>query len=187
MSGGVTRERQGGIQAFRWRCLRCYQAEAMARHDGLRRFASSLLDRLVLDDAHAGTDHSLSDLRRSVTRDLENLLNTRREWLGEISDDLPEVARSLTAYGLPDFTNRDLGVDDDRRFVERTIQQVIEIFEPRLERIVVSVDDARSVKISRSVHFRIDAHLRVDPQPEPVVFDAVLELQSKQYEVRGDQ
>ncbi len=158
----------------------------MARPATARRFSASLLDRLTDDLGEVNAGKSLVELRRSVTRDLENLLNTRRELLGEVPARTVELGRSLKAYGLPDFTSYDLVIDDDRREVERTIQKVIETFEPRLERIVVAVDEGRSETAVRSVHFRIDAHLRVDPQPEPVVFDAVLELNSQQYEVRGD-
>jgi len=35
------------------------------------------------------------------------------------------------------------------------------------------------------VHFRIDALLRLDPAPEPVTFDTVLQLGTQQYVVKG--
>jgi type VI secretion system protein ImpF len=35
------------------------------------------------------------------------------------------------------------------------------------------------------LRFRIDALLRVDPAPEPVTFDAVLQLNTQQYLVKG--
>jgi len=162
----------------------------MARIDGLRRFTPSLLDRLIGGDDTTASPRSrgmsLSELRQSVTRDLENLLNTRRVLLGELPERLTEVCRSLQAYGLPDFSSSDLRVEEDRLRIEETIQQAVERFEPRLERVVVFVDETRSSSANRRIHFRIDADLKVEPNPEPVMFDAVLELTSQQYEVKGE-
>ena len=41
----------------------------------------------------------LQRLKRGVIRDLENLLNTRRELLDEPLAGLPEVSRSVKVYG----------------------------------------------------------------------------------------
>lgn len=37
----------------------------------------------------------------------------------------------------------------------------------------------------RALRFRIDARLRVEPAPEPVTFDTVLQLHSGEYLVKG--
>jgi predicted component of type VI protein secretion system len=36
----------------------------------------------------------------------------------------------------------------------------------------------------RSIRFRIEAHLDVDPVPEPIVFDTVLKLGSSDFDVK---
>ena len=41
-------------------------------------------------------------------------------------------------------------------------------------------------ELERAVKFRIDAMLRVDPEPEPVTFDSVLDLSSRSFQVRGE-
>jgi type VI secretion system protein ImpF len=47
----------------------------------------------------------------------------------------------------------------------------------------VSLDTPRND--DRGLRFRIDAFLRVDPAPEAVTFDAVLQLNTQQYVVQG--
>jgi type VI secretion system protein ImpF len=38
----------------------------------------------------------------------------------------------------------------------------------------------------RSLHFRIDAVLQVEPESEPVTFDSVLQLNNKAFVVKGE-
>jgi type VI secretion system protein ImpF len=58
------------------------------------------------------------------------------------------------------------------------------MFEPRLEDIRVSI--LQMGDLHRSLHFRIEARLKVEPAPEPVTFDAMLQLGSGEYLVRGE-
>ena len=39
---------------------------------------------------------------------------------------------------------------------------------------------------ARGIRFHIQGLLRVDPKPEPISFDTVLELPCGQYDVKGD-
>ena len=59
------------------------------------------------------------------------------------------------------------------------------------EVVVRPVGGASSVARERSeheraIHFRIDAMLKVEPEPEPVTFDSLLKLDTKSFVVRGD-
>jgi type VI secretion system protein ImpF len=63
---------------------------------------------------------------------------------------------------------------------------VIRDFEPRLTNVEVKFDSDIVDKTKASLHYRIEALLRVDPAPEPVVFDTVLELGSRAFVVRRD-
>jgi type VI secretion system protein ImpF len=148
----------------------------------------SVLDRL-LDDRPGVTSEpvvsraqSLRALKRSVIRDLEALLNSRRELLDDPPEELTEVSRSLLTYGLPDFTSFNLGATDDRVRLRRCLEDVVTTFEPRLRRVRVSIESPRPHE--RALRFRIDALLRTDPAPEPVVFDMVLQLHTQEYVIQ---
>jgi type VI secretion system protein ImpF len=162
----------------------------MPRSDREVNVVPSLLDRL-LDDAPAvshepvpSRSQNVRALKASVARDLEALLNTRREILAELDDDWVQTRTSLMTYGLPDFTAFSLLGPKDRQRIRRVLEEAIAIFEPRLEHVHISLDAPRA--LDRALRFRVDAMLRVDPAPEPVTFDTVLQLPSQQYIVRGD-
>lgn len=129
------------------------------------------------------TPYTLSELRKSVSRDLEALLNTRRELLEELRPEFKELQNSLLNYGLPDFTAMSLLSPKDRKKVRRIVEQTITTFEPRLRSVEVTVEAAQGY--TQALHFRIEALLDIDPNPEPVTFDAVLQLSTAKYNVES--
>lgn len=131
----------------------------------------SVLDRLI--DQQNSHRFSVQQLRNSVRRDLENLLNTRRSWL-PINNKYPELAQSVLGYGLPDFTVMEMSSDEGCSWLCREIEKTIAIFEPRLTQVKVALRD-NDFEQDRILRLRIDAVLLADPLPEPVVFDSELE------------
>lgn len=134
------------------------------------RLQLSLLDRL-LDEAD--TKPSVAAIRRSVRRDLEALLNTRRCWLPRPAQ-YRELAKSVLGYGLPDFTVMELSTQEGRQWLCDEVERTIIRFEPRLTRISVVMKE-RETPLDRLLRLRIDAVLLVDPVPQPVAFDSELE------------
>lgn len=161
----------------------------MPRTDNEVRVTPSVLDRLldyepeVSREPIASRAKSLRLLKQSVRRDLEWLLNTRQVATG-LPESLKEVNRSLAAYGLPDFSNIGPQNPADQKRMLNEIEETIRTFEPRLEDVVVTMEPARDLE--RTMRFRIDARLKVEPAPEPVTFDTVLQLGSGQYIVQGE-
>ena len=160
----------------------------MPRSERESNLLASVLDRL-LDDRPGVTSEpvvsraqSLRALKKSVARDLEALLNTRRELLDDPPEELAEVSRSVLTYGLPDFTSFNLAATDDRVRLRRCLEDTVTTFEPRLRRVRVSIESPRPHE--RVLRFRIDALLRTDPSPEPVVFDKVLQLHTQEYVIQ---
>jgi type VI secretion system protein ImpF len=149
----------------------------------------SILDRLIDEQPENSREpaerrqQSVRELEMVVARDLECLLNSRQETLDELPSEYQELNRSLVTYGLPDFTSCSLAIEEDRLRVLRSVERTISRFEPRLLRVRVQLETPRNH--DRGLRFRIDALLRVDPSPEPVTFDAVLQLSTQQYVVQG--
>ena len=162
----------------------------MARGDREPNIVASLLDRLMDDEPGLSREpvpermQSLRQLEGAVARDLEAMLNTRREALEELSEDFKEVNRSLVNYGLPDFTSYSLLGEKDRARIRRGLEDTIATFEPRLQRVRVTLEAQR--EHDKALRFRVDALLRAEPSPEPVTFDAVLQLQNQEYRVKGN-
>jgi type VI secretion system protein ImpF len=147
----------------------------------------SVLDRLLDDEPSSKSDtlksrtQVLREMKQSVRRDLENLLNTRWKATGWPRH-LTEMERSLLNYGIPDISGTELGIAERRKRFERTIEQVIRDFEQRLRRVSVRLlDEAES--FDRVVKFEINALLRVEPAPEPVTYTSDLEPATGNFDV----
>lgn len=161
----------------------------MARTDNEVRVTPSVLDRLLDYEPElsreplASRAKSLRQFKQAVRRDLEWLLNTRQIAEG-LPPELKETNDSLAAYGLPDFTTLSTESAADQKRIKREVEETIRRFEQRLENVVVSFEPGRPTE--RGLRFRIDARLKVDPAPEPITFDTVLQLGSGQYLVREE-
>jgi type VI secretion system protein ImpF len=161
----------------------------MSRTDNEVRVQISVLDRLVDYEPEINREpistrsKNLRQLKQSVRRDLEWLLNTRQIATG-VPAELKEVKDSVLAFGLPDFTAMSIDNADDQKLIKREIEDAVHRFEQRLESVVVSIEPVRPTE--RVLRFRIDAHLKIDPAPEPITFDTVLQLGSGEYEVRTE-
>jgi len=149
----------------------------------------SVLDRL-LDYEPAETRETprsrsqlLRDLKQSIGRDLENLLNTRRRcksW----PENLAELEKSLANYGVPDLTAAALGSSAGREEFRRVFAEVVRLFEPRFTRVVVEML-GNSEPLDRTLRFRIKALLHAEAASEPVVFDSAMQPATGNVEVKG--
>jgi type VI secretion system protein ImpF len=147
----------------------------------------SILDRLMDDKPAEARDGArrfgVAQLKAVVARDLENLLNTRTEAVRIIPDAYPESQKSVAAYGLPDFMSYSLASPHDRDRIRRQLEQAIALHESRLTRVRVLIDQQKEHE--RMLRFRVDALLEMPPDREKVQFDAVLQLNTQTYQVRG--
>ncbi len=161
----------------------------MARNVAESSATVSVLDRLLDSEptnpyeAPMTRAESVRAVKTALRRDLEWLLNTRR-----IAEEPPaalkEVNRSLYIFGLPDLVGFSLSAIKDRNRLLRVLQNTIRIFEPRLANVrIVPLDQAEPGR--HTLAFRIDGLLIMDPAPEHVSFDTVLELSKGEYMVKG--
>jgi type VI secretion system protein ImpF len=100
-----------------------------------------------------------------------------------MADGYVECHKSVLAYGLPDLATVEAITGKQREAIGGRIRSIIEVFEPRLRDVVVKYEPGEN-QAARSIKFRIDARLCVDPAPE-VAFDTVLELASGQYAIKN--
>jgi type VI secretion system protein ImpF len=162
----------------------------MARWEPDQTVEQSLLERLIDLEPKNETEQpvtraqSVRQLKTSLRRDLEWLLNTRRS--PEADDHkYQELEKSLFHYGLPDLTTLNWESTHDRGYLARLIETAIGIFEPRLKRIKVSPIGELSAN-RHVLRFQIDGLLDMKPVAERISFDTVLQLSSGEYQVKGD-
>jgi type VI secretion system protein ImpF len=151
----------------------------MARVDKKKKLRPSIIDRLFDDqpdnqnEVDSGQHQKLKQLRSSVRRDLESLMNTRYRVI-EPGEEYQELDKSLLNYGLPDLATINITDLDKRKEFTSKMEMILREFEPRFKDVNVSYLDNND-NTDRTLRFRIDATLYADPSPEVVVFDSILE------------
>jgi type VI secretion system protein ImpF len=124
---------------------------------------------------------AINRYKDSVKRDLEWLLNTR-----QVVDDrlplYPEVSRSVYAYGLPDVTSVNVGSVQDQHELLHRMERCIEYFDKRLTKTEITIEPL--VGVNRVLRFTISGIVLMDPAPEEIVIDTILDPASGQYEVK---
>jgi type VI secretion system protein ImpF len=149
----------------------------------------SILDRLI--DEEPGTqvetprtrNQLLRDLKSSVRRDLENLLNTRRSMF-PIPDEREWLRQSVIGYGIPDFGMIPGGSDERREELRQDVEDTIRRFETRLKSLTVDLVIDPNDAARRIIRFRIDGMLHAEPAPEPVKFDSLLSVSRHEFQVK---
>jgi type VI secretion system protein ImpF len=145
-------------------------------------FVPGLLDRLMGDHGHGGPARlTLEQLKDSIARDLEALLNTRLALPAEAFAAWPEARRSILNYGLADFAGMCLTSATDREKVCASLKAAIETHEPRLAGVSAALE-LEDGSVNR-LHFVIHARLRLHPAGESVNFNAVLQPSSLRYSI----
>jgi type VI secretion system protein ImpF len=150
----------------------------------------SVFDRLIDQDRNVRAEapptrlQSMRELKASLRRDLEWLLNTRQS-LDVPPEGATELERSLHTYGLPDITSMSGSSAEDQKKLVRIMETALTNFEPRLANPKVRFVQTGEGK-THILRFVIDGLLRIDPAPEYVTFDTVLETVIGAYEVKGE-
>lgn len=132
----------------------------------------SLLERIrrLEKEAETGSPRDVSRGIRSVIDHLQRMLNTRQGSV-LIADD----------YGMPDFTNFP---EDDLKAtagdVERVIGQMIEKYEPRLQKVRVHFESKSGDMFD--LRFKLEADM-ISPSEQgksiPVVFETIVTSEGK--------
>src|SRR5690242_9184966 len=160
----------------------------MPPNDSGRAVQLSILDRLTDDEPAVRTEapitreKSLRMMRAAVQRDLEALLNTIRI-AEKVPETYSELRDSLWLYGLPDINSISLQNQQDEERLLRSLERAIQQFEPRLSRVRVTSYD-RILKSRQIVEFHVEAMLMIEPAPERIAFDTILEIGKGSYRVK---
>jgi type VI secretion system protein ImpF len=150
----------------------------------------SLLDRLIDLQPESHAEAPMHDweqarsFKASLCRDLAALLNIRRAEQ-DFDPAYEEATHSLLSFGITDFTAYNLKSGVDQEQVRRSIERSIRRFEPRLTRVVVSLEEPDSLR--PVLKFQIDALLRIGSSGEAIAFDVALYRDSRRVAVsRGN-
>jgi type VI secretion system protein ImpF len=161
----------------------------MAKSDQQRPILPSILDRLIDEaptesrEAPVSAQQFLRDLRASVRRDLECLLNSRKRFV-PCPEELVELSTSVYEYGIPDIAGTNLSSKRRREEFLKVIERGLREHEPRFKtvRVVPAVDGG---SLQRILRFRIEALMHAEPAPEQVQFDSRIEPVTRAFQVKA--
>jgi len=140
------------------------------------RARASLIDRLVDNQPAIRKERrplrtlNRKQLRDAVRKDLTWLLNTRTS-LPAYRFDKGDL--TVIDYGMPDFGTYFIASEPDRQRLTRRVIRAITSFEPRLQKVGVSIDPVRLNE--KSLKIVIDAVIVVDTVRTPVSFLTVFQ------------
>lgn len=147
----------------------------------------SVLDRLVDLEPRMSSEPAnqrylrLDDLKAAVRRDLEWLLNTRK-MVADVPAEFEELKRSVVTYGVPDISGVHIEHKVESANLKTALENAIKMFEPRFLDVVATLEPLSST--DRQLRFKIEARLDLEPVPEAMVFDTVLQLGSGAFAVK---
>jgi type VI secretion system protein ImpF len=119
-------------------------------------------------------------VKESVRRELEQLFNTR---CPVPAHRLAGRLRSVIDYGIPDFSTFSARNFDDRQRLADILRDAIEVYEPRLAQVSVSVEPKAGDDFVLVA--RIEAVLITENVPEPVSFTTTLQTKEGSAEVHA--
>lgn len=161
------------------------------RIDKKKELRPSILDRLLDDEPHIQIEadknrhQHLRELRNSVKRDLENLLNTRYRMVAP-PEEFAHLETSILNYGLPDLATVNIADIEKKKAFTKHLEKILRDYEPRFKSVKVNHINNKD-NTDRTLRFRIDATLYADPAPEIVIFDSVLDPVSRTVNVEESQ
>lgn len=145
---------------------------------------ATILDRLIDREPEVSSESvqnrslSIDQIKASVKRDLENLLNARLNII-EPPQSYRELGDSVYTYGLHDFTSKNAISPSLKQQLRFELEKTISQFESRLKNVSIHFEDHSANKLS--LKFRISALMVVEPIKEPVTFDTICDVNRQIY------
>ena len=123
---------------------------------------------------------SLRVLKEAIRRDLEAVLNTRRQMGAEL-DGYSQAAGSVLNFGVEDLSSLRADPEGYLLQMQRAVQKCVMEYEPRLADISVTVQDAQ-IEV-REIRLHIEAQLILSRTGERVSFDTIFDVSRETYSV----
>ncbi|RWX81497.1 type VI secretion system baseplate subunit TssE [Neorhizobium lilium] len=154
-----------------------------------RVLARSILDRLIDEapdrsfDPPVNLTDQVRDMRESIRRDLEALLNTRRcpaappVMLAELRD-------ALVSYGVDGMVSANLVTDEAKLRLAQSIERRISLFETRLSDVRVTILKSRTIT-ERALRMRIQATFRLHEGMPPIGFESTIDPSTQRFLVEA--
>ncbi|WP_117190281.1 type VI secretion system baseplate subunit TssE [Rhizobium terrae] len=150
-----------------------------------RVLARSILDRLIDEapdrtfDPPTSLVDQVREVRESIRRDLEALLNTRRCPTAPPAV-LAELKDALVSYGVDGIVSANLVTDEAKLRLAQAIERRIVLFETRLSDVRVTILKSRTMT-ERALRMRIQATFRLHEGMPPISFESTIDPSTQRF------
>jgi type VI secretion system protein ImpF len=150
-----------------------------------RAIARSVLDRLLDETPDLQRDPPLSlseqvrQMREAIRRDLEALLNTRRNPETPPAA-LQELRDGLVSYGIDGVVAANLVTDESKLRLARAIERRIALFETRLNNVRVTILKSGPAA-NRALRMRINATFRLNEAMPAISFESTIDPSTQRF------
>ena len=150
-----------------------------------RVLARSILDRLIDEAPDRSIDPPMTladqvrEVRESIRRDLEALLNTRRCPMAPPTE-LTELKDALVSYGVDGMVSANLVTDEAKLRLAQAIERRISLFETRLSDVRVTILKSRTMT-ERALRLRIQATFRLHEGMPPISFESTIDPSTQRF------
>ncbi len=155
-----------------------------------QKIPSPLLHRLIDEQADVVHDTNVSlfidvdALKHDIKQHLESILNTRLALLSPQKTS-NKINYSVLTYGIADFTQPHYNVTAQQHVLCRHIERAITHFEPRLQKIVITLSDNMN-NASRQLQLRIAGELNLKPNSKAAIFETSLDIVNHSFDIHED-
>lgn len=146
----------------------------------LQKVPTSLLQRLCDEQPDQPSEvetkilMSIAELQQDIRRNLEGLLNSRKE-LTTVNSRLHAVTQSILYYGIEDFTQLKYSLREQQQALCLQLRQAIHCFEPRLQQVDVELL-SKEEAVNRRLYLRISGVVQLRPMPKNIAFETSLDI-----------
>lgn len=153
-------------------------------------YHTSILDCLIdedpaaLNDARKSELQSIIEIRATICRDLENLLNTPRRFL-LLPSQLSNLIPSVVDYGMPNFSDKDMSLSNGGEDFLNKLKLIITHYEPRLQGTELYMRDQSSAE-EGVFNFYIKGLILIPSKVEPALFSSTFNNTKYIFTIKDD-
>ena len=134
-------------------------------------------------DPPTGMVDQIREMRESIRRDLESLLNTRRCPEAPPAA-LAELKDALVSYGVDGMVSANLATEEAKLKLAQMVERRISMFETRLSDVRVTILKSRTMS-ERALRMRIQATFRLHEGMPPISFESTIDPSTQRFLVEG--
>lgn len=151
----------------------------MRDKSNLTRLPRPFLERVKQPEAEEWID--IEEYYQDIKLSLERLLNSQA--MIPSQPNLSNIEKSVLSYGLEPFFKKTNVTNEEKQTLCQRIKEKIEIFEPRIASVEVSLANSKSTGDQSTLKIHIIGEIQLANQAVPANYETTFDEMNQQFEV----